>query len=325
MLSISVLLVVGILTLAVGSFIGSGEEIEAQGGNRLMPTEAERRQAQERVLYDENGEPEGLHRHRRWSDQIGQGAQPVGEIAFKNLAALGYKTILTVDGALPEVELAKRYGLRYVHLPIGYDAVPHDVALQIAKTVKITEGPIYVHCHHGKHRGPAAAQIARMCADGISNEDGVQGLVLSGTSENYEGLWRDVRNFEVPSAEAVAKVSADLPSRVVPQGMRAMMVDLSHRFEYLKASKLLGWKKLPDHPDINPPHEARMLWELCREIDRLEEIEAHGAAFKRFNRDSEKAGVALEKALRADNHAAADRAYGTLKNLCSQCHKAFRN
>src|SRR5262245_52980799 len=67
------------------------------------------------VTKDDHGDPKGLHRHRRWSDKIGQGAQPEGEEAFKNLQALGYVTVLSVDGSVPEVEIAKKYGLTYRH------------------------------------------------------------------------------------------------------------------------------------------------------------------------------------------------------------------
>jgi len=53
------------------------------------------------VTLDDHGDPKGLHRHRRWSEKIGQGAQPEGEEAFRNLQALGYTTILSVDGSTP--------------------------------------------------------------------------------------------------------------------------------------------------------------------------------------------------------------------------------
>src|SRR5947208_13492334 len=57
----------------------------------------------------------------RLGDRVFSGAQPEGPEGFASLRRLGVTTILSVDGARPDVEAARRAGLRYVHLPIGYD------------------------------------------------------------------------------------------------------------------------------------------------------------------------------------------------------------
>ena len=49
---------------------------------------------------------------------------------------LGVKTVISVDGAKPDVDLAKKHGMRYVHLPHGYDGVPDDRAKELAKAVR---------------------------------------------------------------------------------------------------------------------------------------------------------------------------------------------
>src|SRR5258706_10041968 len=58
--------------------------------------------------------------------QVISGGQPEGEAGFVELKGLGIKTIISVDGAKPDVEMAKKYGLRYVHLPHGYDGIPEE-------------------------------------------------------------------------------------------------------------------------------------------------------------------------------------------------------
>jgi hypothetical protein len=278
------------------------------------------------VVLDDHGHPKGLHRYIRWSEKIGQGAQPEGEIAFQNLQALGYKTVLTVDGAMPPVELAKRYGLRYVHVPIGYDGINRDAALRIAKAASSLETPIYVHCHHGKHRGPAAAMIARMQVDGVSNAECELGLEKSGTSHNYSGLYRDIAAFLTFDDEALATIDAqDLPALVRPEGVRASMVQVSARFENLKLCKEAAWKPLADHPDVSAAHEARMLWELYRESARTPDGKAHGAAYLRMLGEGEKIVIGLEKAIRAGDSDAADRSYEVMVKNCKACHKATRN
>src|SRR5438105_4959917 len=94
------------------------------------------------------------------TDNVFAGAQPEGDAGFAALKRMGVKTIISVDGAKPDVERAHRFGLRYVHLPIGYDGVSPDEGRAIAKAIDEVEGPVYVHCHHGKHRSAAAVAVA---------------------------------------------------------------------------------------------------------------------------------------------------------------------
>src|SRR5688572_4221378 len=57
------------------------------------------------------------------------GSGPRGGASFKELAAQGVRTVISVDGAKPDVVAAREHGLRYVHLPIGYDGVPAEKML----------------------------------------------------------------------------------------------------------------------------------------------------------------------------------------------------
>lgn len=106
----------------------------------------------------------GLHNVFRITDKLLSGSVPEGDLGFQTLQKLGVKTIITVDGAKPDVERAKKFSMRYVHLPIGYDGVPADQGLRLAKAVRDLPGLIYMHCHHGKHRSPAAAVVVKLCS-----------------------------------------------------------------------------------------------------------------------------------------------------------------
>lgn len=64
------------------------------------------------------------------------GGLPEGDEAFKELAALGIKTVISVDGMKPDLVTARKYGLRYVHLPHGYDGVPKSRVKELAKAYK---------------------------------------------------------------------------------------------------------------------------------------------------------------------------------------------
>jgi len=270
-------------------------------------------------------EPEGLHNYRRWSERIGQGAQPEGERTFRTLAQLGYKTILSVDGAIPDVEGAAKYGLRYVHVPLGYNGIRRDDALKIVKAVKVSEGPVFVHCHHGLHRGPSAAAIARIAVDGVDPEKAVEDLKASGCSPKYKGLYRDVGAFRPPPEELLAQVPADLPSAVRPSDIVAAMVEIDFRWEHMKLVKSADWGAPPKNPDIDPPHEALMLREQYREMLRLDAAKAQGDAFVRLAEEAERAAAELEAALRARDRSRAERAFAAVEQNCNACHAAYRN
>src|SRR5688572_20555590 len=55
----------------------------------------------------------------RVHERVISGGLPEGDAAFAELNALGVKTIVSVDGAKPDLETAAKFGLRYVHLPHG--------------------------------------------------------------------------------------------------------------------------------------------------------------------------------------------------------------
>ena len=42
------------------------------------------------------------------------------------IADMGVKTILSVDGKIPDAEEAAKYGIRYVHVPIRYGGITND-------------------------------------------------------------------------------------------------------------------------------------------------------------------------------------------------------
>ncbi len=274
---------------------------------------------------DDHGAPVGLHNFRKWSDRLSQGAQPEGDEAFRNLAALGVRTVITVDGARPDVETAERFGLRYVHVPIGYDGVPHDAQLKIVRAVETSDGPVYVHCHHGTARGPAAAAVARVALDGVSNEEAEKGLRDGGCAPAYKGLFRDVLACKAPTQAELSALPARLPSYTPPGDLATAMVDADRRFDRIKLSKAAKWSVPAGHPDVDPPHEATMLWERLREIARLDDAKRRGDHFLKLLADSESKAKSLEEAIQGGDAAKADAAHDAVKQSCDACHAKYRN
>src|SRR5688572_16858773 len=78
-------------------------------------------------------DPAGVHNLFVLGTNVYSGSTPEGEEGFAALEKLGVKTIISVDGAKPDVALAKKYGMRYVHLPHGYDGISTNLQLHLVK------------------------------------------------------------------------------------------------------------------------------------------------------------------------------------------------
>lgn len=273
--------------------------------------------------FDDRGDLVGIEHYRRWSPRLGQGGQPVGDVAFANLACLGYKTIVSVDGLRPDAESAAKYGLRYVHVPFGYDGVPKDAQIRIVKAVETSEGPVFIHCHHGVARGPAGTMVARIAVEGISNAEAAAELKASGCDGRYKGLYRDVLASTPPTVEELAKVPADLPSFVSLGDLADQMASLDRTWAKVGAARNVAWAA--PGPDVDPPHEARMLWEKIRELGRLGDVEKHGPDFLANLQKAEDAGHSLEDALLKNDRDAATRHFAAIKQTCDACHARWRD
>ena len=91
------------------------------------------------------GEQAGIHNLSEVAPGLLRGADPGGDASFALLASLGVKTIISVDGARPDVEGAAKHGIRYVHIPLEYSGVTRDQQARIARVAKEAEGGVFVH------------------------------------------------------------------------------------------------------------------------------------------------------------------------------------
>lgn len=269
----------------------------------------------------------GLHNVYHLSSNIVSGSEPHGEAAFKELQSLGVKTILSVDGKVPDADLAKKYGMTYVHVPIQYKGMSEDEVLKITKTFREKSGPFYVHCFHGKHRGPAAAEIGRVAIDGISREQALAEMrQWCGTAETYEGLYRDVAQVELPSEAATRAFQWDFPSAHPFDGFRAGMVEVSRADDNLKTLSKSKWQPSAEHPDVDAVNEASKLVSALERSAKLDEVAAEPDDFRAWLADSIAQSAALRDALSTGGSPeVADKAYKTLTATCTACHGKYRD
>ena len=250
----------------------------------------------------------GLHNVLRLTPRVLSGRSPNGADGFASLSRLGVRTVLSVDGATPEVELAARHGLRYVHLPVGYDGVPPAQLARITKALRDLPGPVYVHCHHGKHRGPAAAAAALVCLDELTPDQAVAFMKQAGTDARYQGLITLPHTLTKPRRGELDRLPDDYPPAAPTAELTRTMVKVDETWDRLK----LG---------TNFATDAVLLQEYYRESRRLPEVVRRGEAFVALFAEAERAAVELEASAPEVRAAALKRS----QKLCTQCHAKWRD
>jgi protein tyrosine phosphatase (PTP) superfamily phosphohydrolase (DUF442 family) len=262
----------------------------------------------------------------RVTDKIISGGVPDGAAGFEELKALGVKTVVSVDGAQPEVALAEKSGLRYVHLPHGYDGIAPERAKELAKAVRDLPGPIYIHCHHGKHRSPAAAAAACVASGLLAESQALAVLKLAGTSPAYRGLFQTVERARPLSSAELDAVPCEFRSAIEVPPMAAAMVGVEHAHDHLTAFAKARWQPLPEEPDLVPDHEALLLKEQFTELLRTKEAAARGKPFVALLREGELAAGELEARLRGGAMPAKlGEALQRVTANCKSCHEKSRD
>ncbi len=262
------------------------------------------------------------------------GGMPEGEAAFAELKSFGVRTIISVDGAKPNTELANRFGMRYVHLPHGYDGIPEGRTLELAKALRECDGPVYLHCHHGKHRSPAAAAVACAAIGLIRPQDAVGVLELAGTNKNYRGLYESAEKAKRIADEVLDRLHVDLPAVAKLPPLAESMVEIEIHHDRLKKMAAQGWVAAPEGKQFQPASEALLLKELYVEILRLNIVSDASSEHPLFVEARELADQ-LEQAI--TEHLAEGRSpstekldalnisFGRISQNCVDCHRRFRD
>lgn len=267
-----------------------------------------------------------LHNVHALTPQLISGAAPEGDAAFDELKAMGIKTVISVDGATPDVAAAEARGMRYVHIPITYAEVTIAEQMEIARAVRDLPGPIFIHCHHGKHRSPAATAAVGVALGMVTPEQGVAFMKNAGTAPDYEGLYACVASATVLDAAIIDSAPNLFPSVHKAQGLTATMVAVDQAFEHLGDIRAAGWKTPAAHPDLVPAAEAGMLTDNLRlSAEDLQALALGEDFLARMKRAVDFASK-LEEALVANaGSEQLDAAYKAVNASCKDCHAVYRD
>jgi protein tyrosine phosphatase (PTP) superfamily phosphohydrolase (DUF442 family) len=271
------------------------------------------------LLLQEEVSP--LHNLIQVSPRLYSGSEPRGSESFARLKELGVTTILSVDGAAPDVEAARALGIRYVHIPIGYDGISQEEAAAMTRVMRDVPGPVYVHCHHGKHRGPAAAAICAIADGTFQPGDGEMLLKIAQTSTDYAGLYRDVAAFQPLPPDAGLPRLVEV-AEIEP--LVAAMARIGRLHDELKEMQAADWKPGIEHPDRRPDRVAILLMEELREAGRNLGT-GYGDDFLAMMQECETVADSMAEQLRAGDNTAADTSFKAAQTACAKCHMDYRN
>ena len=252
------------------------------------------------------------------------GGLPDGDAGFDQLKAMGVRTIISVDGATPDVKRAEARGMRYVHIPITYAEVPEKQTLEIARAIRDLPGPVYIHCHHGKHRSPAAAAAAAVALGMATAEEGVAFMQQAGTAASYAGLYQCVAQASVASAAALSGASHEFPAVQKPHGLVAAMVEIDTAYRLLEKVRAAGWATPTDHPDLVPSAEAGRLADQLRFSG--EETRSRGQDYAaKLSAAIERAAELEDGIVKGEERDQFESKWKLVAASCKDCHAAYRD
>lgn len=276
---------------------------------------------------------DGLPNAIRVRPNLISGGQPTQANGFRSLADLGIKTIISVDGICPDLKSAKKFGMRYIHLPLGYRGISVEKARILGHVLLKLDGPIYIHCHHGKHRSPAATAVACVTAGLMSNNAAVTLLEVAGTSPNYRGLFGAVQDARPVVTSKLRQLDPVLPEQANVGPVVEIMVQMDEDMTQL-GSILNGLDQQLPKNAISPLAEhATLLNDNINEMLRRPESSEVHAAFRASLITSHTASEKLQWLLERSSHKAlgpqqtkrASRLFDLISKQCHECHRKFRH
>ncbi|MBL8763635.1 MAG: cytochrome c [Phycisphaerae bacterium] len=264
-----------------------------------------------------------------YHDGFISGGAPEAETGFDTLVGMGVRTIISVDGAEPDVEGAAARGIRYVHLPIGYNGFDEARKLQLVRATRdgMRAGPVYIHCHHGKHRSAGAAATVAASLGWTTPAAAVERMRVSGTAPNYAGLYACAGAATVIDACVIDAVPANFPAVARPETFVTSMLELDQAIEHLKAIESAGWGVPSRHPDLVPAAEAGRVADLLRVLASGNHAQNKPADFTAMLGANSDRAQSLEDLLIAGERDAArlSAQFNLVAASCRDCHAKYRD
>ena len=261
-------------------------------------------------------ESESLKNVFQLNDSLYSGSEPVNRAAFEELEAMGIRTLISVDATPPNAALAGEHNIRVIHLPIGYEGISDQRVKELAFAIQSSFKPVYIHCHLGKHRGPAATCAGALALGEITHEEADAFMTQAGTSKNYSGLWSAVEHTQ--QLETIEPMH--LSEQAIASSLSKTMSRIAKQATYLNDIADNGFAPLADHPDLTPTSIAGHIHNLLRSLETNEEALEYGSEFMEDLEYASQAASKVETLLQNNELDLVVDAMSALENSCSRCH-----
>jgi protein tyrosine phosphatase (PTP) superfamily phosphohydrolase (DUF442 family) len=281
------------------------------------------------VNEDKSRDYPGLHNAVAYHEGFVSGSAPEGSEGFDTIRAMGFRTIISVDGAEPDVAQAEARGIRYIHLPIGYNGFDEERRFQLVRATRdaMKDGPVYIHCHHGKHRSAAAAAAIAVALGWDSPDEAVARMKVSGTAPSYKGLYSCASGATAIDPALIDAVPAHFPSVWKPSDYVQGMVEIDEVMDRLKAIEKASWSAPSDHPDLVPVAEAGRFADLFRVLGDSAYAKAKPEEFGALMAEAHGEVQTLEDLLAAGHKdaTALSAQLALVAASCKDCHARYRD
>lgn len=257
----------------------------------------------------------------RLDHDIWTGAAPADAAAIRTLFDAGIRTVISVD-ALPTPPAAG-VEMRRVHLPVGYDGVSATVQDALLVAWRDFPKPLYIHCHRGKHRGPAAAVTLMRRLGRVNESEGLAMLRACGTSFAYPGLYQSMREATGVSSATLQALEIPLREHHQVGSLTAGMAALDRSWDNVLESQRGGWQRSQRHPDAAPTAETAAVTEHLRVIATMPH--AYPPSFDSALARVIEAATRLEAAVARDDFLMAGRLVSWMDSSCVACHAGHRD
>ena len=117
------------------------------------------------------------------------------------------------------------------HLPLGYRDLPKSVQLRLARELLNDPVKTYIHCHHGQHRGPAAALAALRALGQLDQTEAKSWLDRCGVG--YQGLRQAVQDAQPESPQNI-QAAMPLEEAVATRSLSRLMAEIDQVWDRLK-------------------------------------------------------------------------------------------
>ena len=252
------------------------------------------------------------------------GSAPHNDKGFDSLQHLGVKTIICVDGAVPDAQRAAQRGMRYVHLPIGYGEPSEQEIAEIARAIRDLRHPLYVHCFHGQHRSPAALGAGLVALKQLTPDKATALMHRCGTSPKYPGLFAGVVRANMIARDAIDQAPDTFSAAATVDDFIGLMAQITRHRDHIDLIQAAGWQAPPDHPDLNCEHEARLLDEHFKACVQTEYAKHAPDDLRKRLAESSALATQLAELITRPDAPLLDAVWGDLRNRCTTCHDQYR-